>query len=160
MSKPEHPDVSATNAGALCVLVIGGGGRDHALCHAFARSPRLAELHAAPGNAGIAEVGTCHSIDLADYDGMIELARVIGPDLVVVGAEDLLVAGLASRFEEAGFRCAGPSREAAQLRGQQDICQAAHGARRRTDTGMALLRRRGICARRDRGAWWRRRRQG
>ncbi len=103
----------------LTVLVIGGGGRDHALCHAFAASPRLSALHAAPGNAGIATIGTCHPLELDDFDGMLALAHELQPDLVVVGAEDLLVAGLATRFEDAGFLCLGPSRIAATLEGSK-----------------------------------------
>jgi len=104
---------------ALRVLVIGGGGRDHALCHAFASSPLLGELHAAPGNVGIADIAACHPVDLEDHDGMLAIAQRIRPDLVIVGAEDLLVAGLASRFEDAGFACVGPSRAAAQLEGSK-----------------------------------------
>ncbi|MCW2925167.1 MAG: phosphoribosylamine--glycine ligase, partial [Thermoleophilia bacterium] len=105
---------------ALRVLMVGGGGRDHALCHAFATSPRLGELHAAPGNAGMAELATCHpDVTLDDLDGLVALADRLAPDLVVVGAEDLLVAGLASRFEAAGHRCVGPSRDAAQLEGSK-----------------------------------------
>lgn len=104
---------------AVTVLVIGGGGRDHALCHAFARSPRLRALHAAPGNAGIAQLGTCHPVELDDFDAMVEVARRVQPDLVVVGAEDFLVAGLASRFDEAGFLCLGPSAAAARLEGSK-----------------------------------------
>lgn len=115
-ASPNHrtPDDSS-----LTLLVIGGGGRDHALCHAFASSPRLGALHAAPGNAGIATIGTCHPMALDDFEAMIALADELQPDLVVVGAEDLLVAGLASRFEDAGFTCLGPSRVAATLEGSK-----------------------------------------
>lgn len=103
----------------LRVLVIGGGGRDHALCHAFASSPRIADLHAAPGNAGIAAVATCHPVELDDLDAMLRIADELRPDLVVVGAEDLLVAGLASRMQSLGLACLGPAREAAQLEGSK-----------------------------------------
>ena len=101
------------------VLVIGGGGRDHALCHAFAASPRCGALHAAPGNAGIAAIGTCHAVDLDDLDAMVALAERLRPDLVLIGAEDLLVAGLASRMQAAGLVCLGPSEAAAQLEGSK-----------------------------------------
>lgn len=102
------------------MLVVGGGGRDHALCHAIARSPRLADLHAAPGNAGIASVATCHpDVALDDQKGLLALAERLSPDLVLVGAEDLLVAGLATLFSEAGFTCLGPSRDAAKLEGSK-----------------------------------------
>ncbi len=113
------PNVRASSSAQLTVLVIGGGGRDHALCHAFAASPRLRELHAAPGNAGIAAIGTCHPVALDDFAAMITLAHELQPDLVVIGAEDLLVAGLASQFEDAGFTCLGPSRLAATLEGSK-----------------------------------------
>lgn len=106
-------------AGELRVLLIGGGGRDHALCHAFARSPRLAQLHAAPGNAGMADLATCHPVELDDLDGMLRIADGLRPDLVVIGAEDLLVAGLASRMQELGLTCLGPTREAARLEGSK-----------------------------------------
>jgi phosphoribosylamine--glycine ligase len=109
---------SSTTDTPLRVLVIGGGGRDHALCHALAASPRLLELHAAPGNAGMADLATCHpQVALDDYDAMLAVAREMHADLVVVGAEDLLVDGLATRFTDAGFSCLGPSREAARLEG-------------------------------------------
>jgi len=109
-----------TSDALLSVLVVGAGGRDHALCHAFARSPRLGQLHAAPGNAGMARLGTCHpDVALDDTAALLALAAEVRPDLVVIGAEDLLVAGLATRFEEAGFACVGPSRAAAQLEGSK-----------------------------------------
>ncbi|MCW2928351.1 MAG: Phosphoribosylamine--glycine ligase [Thermoleophilia bacterium] len=119
-SSPAGTDPAAR---ALRVLVIGGGGRDHALCHAFAASPRLGELHAAPGNAGIARFATCHPVELDDHDGMLEIAAAVRPDLVVVGAEDLLVAGLSSRFEAAGFPCVGPSIGAARLEGSKQYAK-------------------------------------
>ena len=103
----------------LRVLVIGGGGRDHALCHALAASPRLGELHAAPGNAGISTIATCHPIALDDHAGIVELARGLDLDLAIVGAEDMLVAGLASDLEAAGVPCLGPSRAAARLEGSK-----------------------------------------
>ncbi len=112
-------DARSSDDSQLTVLVIGGGGRDHALCHAFAQSPRLAALHAAPGNAGIARIGTCHPMELDDFDGMVALAHELRPDLVIVGAEDLLVAGLATRFETAGFTCLGPGADAARLEGSK-----------------------------------------
>lgn len=119
-SKVTTPRASDRSTGALRVLMVGGGGRDHALCHAFASSPRLEELHAAPGNAGIASIATCHpDVTLEDFDGLLALAGRVMPDLVVIGAEDLLVAGLASRFVAAGFTCLGPSLEAARLEGSK-----------------------------------------
>jgi phosphoribosylamine--glycine ligase len=111
--------MDASRNDQLRVLVIGGGGRDHALCAALATSPRCGELHAAPGNVGIARIATCHEVELDDLDAMVDLAVRLGPDLVVIGAEDLLVAGLASCMAERGLTCLGPTREAAQLEGSK-----------------------------------------
>lgn len=111
--------IEARDDEQLTVLVIGGGGRDHALCHAIAASPRCAQLHAAPGNAGIARIATCHPIELDDHDAMVATAVRLQPDLVIVGAEDLLVAGVASRIQAEGITCLGPTREAARLEGSK-----------------------------------------
>jgi phosphoribosylamine--glycine ligase len=107
----------------LDVLVIGGGGRDHALCHALVASPRIGSLHAAPGNAGIAVIGTCHELELDDLDAMVALAVRLNPDLVLIGAEDLLVAGLASRMQSAGLTCLGPTEAAARLEGSKQYAK-------------------------------------
>ena len=108
----------------LRVLVLGAGGRDHALCRAFACSPRLGELHAAPGNVGMAALAMCHAqVALDDADAMVALAEQLQPDLVVIGAEDLLVDGLASRMEAAGLTCLGPSRAAAHLEGSKSFAK-------------------------------------
>lgn len=112
------------DAPGLRVLLVGAGGRDHALCRTFARSPRLRELHAVPGNAGIADVATCHpSIALDDVDGMVALAIELQPDLVVIGPEDLLVGGLASRIAAAGITCLGPDLDAARLEGSKSFAK-------------------------------------
>lgn len=111
--------VSNDRASALSVLLIGGGGRDHALAWTFARSPRCGELHAAPGNVGIAKLATCHDVALDDIEGIVAIAARVRPDLVVIGPEDLLVAGLASRLHEIGITCLGPSAAAARLEGSK-----------------------------------------
>lgn len=113
----ELPD--ATDSAQLRVLIVGGGGRDHALAHALAQSPLLGELHAAPGNAGMARIATCHPVRFDDRAGIVEIARALDVDLAIVGAEDLLVAGLASELEAAGVPCLGPSRAAARLEGSK-----------------------------------------
>jgi phosphoribosylamine--glycine ligase len=101
------------------VLVVGGGGREHALCWAIAASPLLDTLWCAPGNAGIAEVADCVPIDSLDIPGLVAFAKDRAVDLVVVGGEPPLVAGLADACQAAGIRCFGPSRAAAQLEGSK-----------------------------------------
>ncbi|MCA0401662.1 MAG: phosphoribosylamine--glycine ligase [Proteobacteria bacterium] len=111
------------------VLLIGGGGREHALAWAIAKSPRLARLFVAPGNPGTAMLGTNVAVDVANHAAIIALCRKEAIDLVVVGPEAPLVAGLADDLQGAGFPVFGPSKAAAQLEGSKDftkqICAAA-----------------------------------
>ena len=97
------------------ILVVGGGGREHALCWAIAASPLVENLYSAPGNAGINTVAECVPIGADDVDGLVEFAveRII--DFVIVGPEAPLVAGLVDRLEEIGIKAFGPSAAAAQL---------------------------------------------
>jgi len=97
------------------VLLVGSGGREHALAWKLAQSPRLSELHAAPGNPGIGRLATLHPVGLTNLEGMAELAARLAVDLVVVGPEAPLAAGLADRIADAGVRCFGPSAAAARL---------------------------------------------
>ncbi len=101
------------------VLVVGGGGREHALVWKIAQSPQVDTLYAAPGNAGISEHAECLDIGAEDIDGLLEFARSQGIDLTVVGPEVPLVAGVVDRFREAGVRIFGPDKEAAQLEGSK-----------------------------------------
>jgi phosphoribosylamine---glycine ligase len=101
------------------VLVVGGGGREHALCWGLARSPRVEELHAAPGNAGIASVATCHAAAADDVGAQLALADELDADLVVVGPEAPLVAGLADELRSRGRPVFGPGREGARLEGSK-----------------------------------------
>ena len=80
------------------VLVVGSGGREHALCWAIAKSPRCAKLYCAPGNPGIAAVAECVEVAPEDLDGVVAFARDHAVDFVVVGPEAPLVAGLADRL--------------------------------------------------------------
>lgn len=115
-----HNSFVSNSTHLLRVLIVGAGGRDHALAWKFAQSPRLQELHAVPGNAGIAQVATCHpTIDPNDFDAIVALAQSLHIDLAIIGAEDQLVAGLATRLNAAGIRALGPSVEAAQLEGSK-----------------------------------------
>ncbi len=97
------------------VLVIGGGGREHALCWALRRSPRVGEVVCAPGNGGIAAVARCVPLDVADVDTAVALATREEPALVVVGPEVPLALGLVDALQARGIRVFGPTRAAAQL---------------------------------------------
>jgi phosphoribosylamine--glycine ligase len=103
----------------LRVLVVGAGGREHALVSVIAASPLCLEVHAAPGNPGIALVGKCHPVKVDDIDGQVALARDLKVDLVVVGPEVPLVLGLADRLREEGIAVFGPSAAAAQVEGSK-----------------------------------------
>jgi len=101
------------------ILVVGGGGREHALCWAISASPLCTKLFCAPGNAGIARVAECIDVPAEDIAGQVSLAKREKIDFVVVGPEGPLVAGLADRLTEAGIKVFGPSGKAAQLEGSK-----------------------------------------
>jgi len=101
------------------VLVVGSGGREHALCWAIAKSPKCDKLFAAPGNAGIADVAECVKIKAEDVDGLVKFAKAEKIDFVVVGPEGPLVDGLVDKLEHAGIKAFGPSKKAAQLEGSK-----------------------------------------
>ncbi|MGV9694173.1 phosphoribosylamine--glycine ligase [Streptomyces sp. NPDC003470] len=101
------------------VLVIGGGAREHALCRSLSLDPDVTALHCAPGNAGIAEVAELHRVDALDGAAVTALATELGADLVVVGPEAPLVAGVADAVREAGIPVFGPSGRAARLEGSK-----------------------------------------
>tara|TARA_R110000787_G_scaffold144264_1_gene258078 strand:- start:36259 stop:37533 length:1275 start_codon:yes stop_codon:yes gene_type:complete len=135
------------------VLVVGSGGREHALCWSISASPLCDELFCAPGNAGIAETATCVDISVDDIAGLTGFARDNAIDFVVVGPEGPLVAGLADRLREAGIKVFGPSAAAAELEGSKgfskDICQkygiptAAYGRFTDADSARAYIRQQG-----------------
>jgi phosphoribosylamine--glycine ligase len=108
------------------VLVVGGGGREHALCWAIGRSPLCDKLWCAPGNAGIAQDAECVPIGAEDLDGLIRFARENQVDFVVVGPEAPLVAGLVDQLDALGIKAFGPSAAAARLEGSKgymkDLC--------------------------------------
>ncbi|MFF8596635.1 phosphoribosylamine--glycine ligase [Streptomyces sp. NPDC015220] len=101
------------------VLVIGSGAREHALCRSLSLDPAVTALHCAPGNAGIAEVAELHRVDALDGKAVSALAAELGADLVVVGPEAPLVAGVADAVREAGIPVFGPSGQAARLEGSK-----------------------------------------
>ena len=111
------------------VLVVGSGGREHALAWKLAQSPVVEELHAAPGNPGIAKLGQCHPIRAEDGESLLELARTLAADVVVVGPEAPLVAGVADTLRRGGVPVFGPSAAAAQIEGSKsfakDVMRAA-----------------------------------
>ncbi|NKX55271.1 phosphoribosylamine--glycine ligase [Arthrobacter mobilis] len=110
------------------VLVIGPGGREHAIVRALLADPYVTEVHAAPGNAGIAEIVPTHSIDANDPQAVTELARRLEADLVVVGPEAPLAAGVADPLREAGIPVFGPSKEAARLEGSKAFAKQVMAA--------------------------------
>jgi phosphoribosylamine--glycine ligase len=118
----------ATSLWGVKTLVIGSGGREHALVLALSRDPGVTEVHAAPGNPGMAAVATLHPVDAEDGAAVAALARGVGADLVVVGPEAPLVAGVADAVRQAGISCFGPSREAARLEGSKAFAKEVMAA--------------------------------
>ena len=111
------------------VLVVGSGGREHALMWKLAQSPTATELHAAPGNPGIARLAECHPVLAEDGEGILALASSLDADLVVIGPEAPLVAGLADLLRRSGIPVFGPSAQAAAIEGSKafakDVLDAA-----------------------------------
>jgi phosphoribosylamine---glycine ligase len=105
------------------VLIVGSGGREHALAWKLSQSSMLTELHAAPGNPGIAALGTCHPVRAEDSEGLLELARALEVDLAVIGPEGPLVAGLADELRYAGVAAFGPSAAAARIEGSKSFAK-------------------------------------
>jgi phosphoribosylamine--glycine ligase len=110
------------------VLLVGSGGREHALAWKLSQAPALEELHAAPGNPGIASLGRCHPVRAEDGEGLLALAGSLGADLVVVGPEAPLVAGVADDLRHAGVPVFGPSAPAAKIEGSKRFAKAVMGA--------------------------------
>ena len=105
------------------VLLLGSGGREHALARALAGDADVTGLHAAPGNPGIAALATVHQVDLADIGAVTDLARSLAPGLVVIGPEAPLVAGLADALRGNGLSCFGPGRRAAMIEGSKSFAK-------------------------------------
>ena len=105
------------------VLVLGSGAREHAIVQALARSPRRPKIVCAPGNVGIAREAETRPVDLADPGAVLGAARDLNPDLVVVGPEAPLVAGVVDALTDAKIRCFGPTSDAARLEGSKAFCK-------------------------------------
>ncbi len=135
------------------ILVVGGGGREHALCWALAKSPDCGALYCAPGNAGIADVAECVPIGAEDIDALVAFAAEKTIDLVVVGPEGPLVLGLVDALQDTGIRAFGPDKAAAILEGSKafmkdlfakfDIPTAAYGRFTDYDQAAAYVRAQG-----------------
>ena len=105
------------------ILLVGSGGREHALALGLKADKSCTELHAAPGNPGIAEIAHCHSVAVTDNQGLVDLAINLKVDLVVIGPEVPLVAGLADELRARAIAVFGPSKAAAQLEGSKDFAK-------------------------------------
>lgn len=101
------------------VLIIGSGGREHAIAYALKKSPKVDEIHAIPGNPGIAEIGTCHPGSVEDLDGILNFVENNGIDFTVIGPEVPLCMGLADLLESHGHKVFGPTKHAATLEGSK-----------------------------------------
>ena len=106
------------------ILLVGSGGREHALAWKIAASPLTKRLVAAPGNPGMAAQCELRDVSATDVDGLLALAREIAADLVVIGPESSVAAGLADALEAAGFPCFGPTAQAGQLESSKAFTKA------------------------------------
>lgn len=105
------------------VLVIGGGGREHAICVTLAKSPKVDKIWCAPGNGGIASVAECVNIKATDIDGVVAFAKKHNPDLVMVAPDDPLALGMVDALEAAGIRAFGPRKNAAVIEGSKSFAK-------------------------------------
>lgn len=135
--------MAAPGAESLTVLVVGSGGREHALALAISKDPSVAAVHVAPGNPGTAQFATNHPLDIMDGHAVAALAAEVGADLVVVGPEAPLVAGVADQVRDAGIACFGPSRAAARLEGSKAFAKSVMA-----DAGVPTARSR-VCRTRE-----------
>jgi phosphoribosylamine---glycine ligase len=114
---------AGVDSGAVKVLLVGSGGREHALAWKLAQAPGLTALHAAPGNPGIAALGDCHPVRADDGEALLGLARSLDVDLAVIGPEAPLVAGVADELRRNGVSVFGPGRQAARIEGSKGFAK-------------------------------------
>lgn len=105
------------------VMVIGGGGREHAICHTLKKSPKVDKIWCAPGNGGISQEAECVPIKATDIDGVLHFCKKNKPDLVVVAPDDPLALGMVDALEDAGFRAFGPRKNAAVIEGSKSFAK-------------------------------------
>ena len=101
------------------VLIVGSGGREHAIAFKVAQSSRVDKIYCAPGNAGIAEYAQCVDIKAMEFDKLVAFAKDNAIDLTIIGMDDPLVGGIVDEFEKAGLKCFGPRKNAAILEGSK-----------------------------------------
>ena len=101
------------------ILVIGGGGREHAIIMKLAESPKVDKLYCAPGNGGISKFAECFDVAATDIEGQVALAKKLGVDMAVVAPDDPLVAGMVDAMNAAGIRTFGPAANAAVIEGSK-----------------------------------------
>ncbi|MDE6867325.1 MAG: phosphoribosylamine--glycine ligase, partial [Muribaculaceae bacterium] len=101
-------------------LVIGSGGREHAIVEALSRSPQVDKIYCAPGNAGIASLAECVAIGVTDAEALADFAEKEGIDMTVVGPEAALAAGVVNTFNKRGLKIFGPTREAARIESSKE----------------------------------------
>ena len=106
------------------VLIVGSGGREHAIAWKVAKSPKVDKIYCAPGNAGIAEFAECVPIGAMEFDKMAAFAKEHQVDLTVIGMDDPLVGGIVDVFEKEGLRVFGPRKNAAILEGSKHFVKA------------------------------------
>src|SRR5690625_1058353 len=137
-SSRRHPHISdtppnlrdePTTLRSVKTLVLGPGGREHAIVQALRADPLVSEVRCAPGNAGIAKEGPVYPIDVSSPQQVVELCEQLQPDLIIVGPEAILAAGVTDALQEAGFAVFGPTQQAARLESSKafakEIMQAA-----------------------------------
>ena len=105
------------------VLVVGGGGREHAIVHALSKSSKVTEIYAAPGNAGMAKLAMCVNIKDTDVSALVDFAKAEKIDLVVVGPEASLAVGIVDKLTEAGIKAFGPTKAAAQIESSKNFAK-------------------------------------
>lgn len=105
------------------VLVVGGGGREHAICHALSKSKKVDKIWCAPGNGGIASIAECVDITATDIEKMVAFAKENKPDLVMVAPDDPLALGMVDAMEQAGIRAFGPHKNAAIIEGSKSFAK-------------------------------------
>lgn len=106
------------------ILIVGGGGREHAIALALSKSPKVDKLYCAPGNGGISKLAECFPVKATDIDGMLELAKKLEPDYVFVAPDDPLVMGMVDKLNHEGFKTFGPRSKAAILEGSKAFSKA------------------------------------